>query len=58
MGHLSRLKQIEAQLQKHSGLYLTGCSFRGTGIPDCIADARATAKRVSEELEPLQAEVI
>ena len=25
------------------GLFLTGSGYRGTGIPDCIADARATA---------------
>ena len=51
VGHLSRLEQIEAQLQKHPGLYLIGSSFRGAGIPDCIADARATAKRMAEEVE-------
>jgi oxygen-dependent protoporphyrinogen oxidase len=51
VGHLSRMEQIELQLQEYPGLYLTGSSFRGAGIADCIANARATAKRMAEEIE-------
>ena len=33
------------------GLYVTGSGFRGVGIPDCIADARATAGKISQWLQ-------
>ena len=35
-------------LGAHPGLFLTGSGFRGVGIPDCIADGRATAARVAD----------
>src|SRR5262249_25093674 len=44
VGHLERMAAIESTLARHAGLYVTGSGFRGTGIPDCIADGRATAK--------------
>lgn len=50
VGHLARLAAIERALGRHPGLYLTGSGFRGVGIPDCIADARATARQVAETL--------
>ena len=30
---------------------MTGSGFRGVGIPDCVADARATARQVAEWLD-------
>jgi oxygen-dependent protoporphyrinogen oxidase len=48
VGHLARMAAIERTLLRHPGLYLTGSGFRGVGIPDCIADARATAKAVAD----------
>ena len=50
VGHLTRMAAIERRLARHPGLYLTGSGFRGVGIPDCIADARATAKAVVASL--------
>jgi oxygen-dependent protoporphyrinogen oxidase len=47
VGHLDRLSAIDRQLQSHAGLFVTGSAFRGVGIPDCIADGRATARQVS-----------
>jgi oxygen-dependent protoporphyrinogen oxidase len=44
VGHLARLAAIDHALGRHAGLYVTGSGFRGTGIPDCIADGRATAR--------------
>src|SRR5262249_31265271 len=44
VGHLGRLASIDRALSRHPGLYVTGSGFRGTGIPDCIADGRATAR--------------
>ena len=43
VGHADRMRRIEQQLAPFPGLYVTGSGYRGTGIPDCIADARATA---------------
>jgi len=50
VGHLDRLAAIERQLASHPGLFITGSGFRGVGIPDCVADARATARQVSSWL--------
>ena len=52
VGHLSRLAVIERAVARHPGLFVTGSAFRGVGIPDCVADARATARQVSEWLQP------
>ncbi len=43
VGHLERMAAIERRLRAWPGLFVTGSGFRGVGIPDCIADARATA---------------
>lgn len=43
VGHMDRLRAIESALADHPGLFLTGSGFRGVGIPDCVADGRATA---------------
>ena len=47
VGHLERMAAIDAGLQRHPGLFVTGSGFRGVGIPDCIADGRATAAHVA-----------
>jgi oxygen-dependent protoporphyrinogen oxidase len=44
VGHLERMTAIDRALARHPGLFVTGSGFRGVGIPDCVADARATAK--------------
>jgi protoporphyrinogen/coproporphyrinogen III oxidase len=46
VGHTSRVAAIEAGAARWPGLWLTGSAFRGVGIPDCVADARAIAARV------------
>ena len=50
VGHLERMALIEQRLAAHPGLFVTGSGFRGVGIPDCIADARATAAQVAAQL--------
>ena len=47
VGHLDRLASIEHELTLHPGLFITGSGFRGVGVPDCVADGRATARQVS-----------
>lgn len=44
VGHGDRVAAIEEQLNRLPGLFVTGAGFRGVGIPDCVADGRATAR--------------
>lgn len=44
VGHLDRVERIEKELGRFPSLRLAGASLRGSGIPDCIAQAeRASA---------------
>ena len=51
VGHLARIEAIDRALARHPGLFVTGSGFRGVGIPDCIADGRATARKISQWLQ-------
>jgi oxygen-dependent protoporphyrinogen oxidase len=50
VGHAARVRAIEQALARQPGLFVTGSGFRGVGIPDCVADGRATGKQVAEWL--------
>jgi oxygen-dependent protoporphyrinogen oxidase len=50
VGHAARLDAIQRALARRPGLFVTGSGFRGVGIPDCVADGRATGKQVVEWL--------
>jgi oxygen-dependent protoporphyrinogen oxidase len=45
VGHLSRVKEIEAAAGRHAGLELAGAGYRGSGLPDCISQGEAAARR-------------
>lgn len=47
VGHLERMQAIDRRLEAKPGLFVTGSGFRGVGIPDCVADGRATARRAA-----------
>jgi oxygen-dependent protoporphyrinogen oxidase len=47
VGHRERVAAVERRLAAHPGLVLTGGGLHGTGIPDCVADARSLAARVA-----------
>src|SRR5262249_36296823 len=47
VGHSALLQSIESRLRAHRGLFLSASGFRGTGIPDCVADARRQAGRAA-----------
>jgi oxygen-dependent protoporphyrinogen oxidase len=47
VGHLARVEAIDRRLAALPGVFVTGSGFRGTGIPDCVADGRATGARVA-----------
>jgi oxygen-dependent protoporphyrinogen oxidase len=51
VGHLERMAAIDRALAQTPGLFLTGSGFRGVGIPDVVADVRATAKQVRTWLD-------
>jgi protoporphyrinogen/coproporphyrinogen III oxidase len=50
VGHMDRVAAVDRAVARHPGLFVTGSGFRGTGIPDCVADGRATARQVAEWL--------
>lgn len=52
VGHLDRLASIQSRLPAIPGLFVTGSGLRGVGIPDSVADARATAAQVAAFLHP------
>lgn len=52
VGHAGLVDEIESLLQATPGAWVTGASYRGSGIPDCIRHAQQTAGRVLEWLEP------
>jgi oxygen-dependent protoporphyrinogen oxidase len=51
VGHHARLARIDARLDALPGLFMTGSGLRGVGIPDCVADGRATAGRAAAFIE-------
>ena len=47
VGHLQRVAEIEKALARP--FFVTGSSYRGLAVPDCIKQARETAARVAHE---------
>jgi oxygen-dependent protoporphyrinogen oxidase len=43
VGHLDRVAAIDAALGACPGLFLTGCSYKGIGIGDCVKNGFETA---------------
>lgn len=42
VGHKQRIKELrEALASAYPGVYMTGASFEGVGIPDCIDQGKA-----------------
>ncbi len=53
VGHLQRVARIESLTGRHRSLALCGNSYRGVGIPDCIADAERAAESIWQEIGPV-----
>ncbi|MFN2446211.1 MAG: protoporphyrinogen oxidase [Vicinamibacterales bacterium] len=51
VGHQARIAELDARLAGLPGLFLTGSSYRGSGIPDVIADARLVGTRAAAFVE-------
>ena len=49
VGHLDRLAEIDGLCARYAGLYLTGSSYRGVGLPDCIYNAALVAEKAIKE---------
>jgi oxygen-dependent protoporphyrinogen oxidase len=45
VGHLERMKQLDARVGQLNGLWLLGNGYRGVGLPDLIRDSRAAARQ-------------
>ncbi len=50
VGHGALMKKLDGLLAVHPGLFISAAGFRTVGIPDCIADARATAGVAAEHV--------
>jgi oxygen-dependent protoporphyrinogen oxidase len=48
-GHLDRARAWK-EATAHLGIFLTGASYLGLGVPACITDGEATARRVLDHL--------
>jgi len=49
VGHLDRVAELEARLQKLAGLTLLGNALHGVGIPDLICAARQAARTAASD---------
>lgn len=48
VGHLERVARIAAALLPFPGLMVAGAAYRGSGVPDCIAQGQDAAERILE----------
>lgn len=46
VGHLERLRDIDAMLLRHKNFYLTGNAYRGIGVNDCIENSFHLAEKI------------
>jgi len=46
VGHLDRMNALFTGLENYPGLFLTGNSYRGIGIPDCVREAKLAAEKI------------
>jgi oxygen-dependent protoporphyrinogen oxidase len=46
VGHEEKIKKIDEELEKLPGLFLTGSSYKGIGISECIKNAGEVAERI------------
>ncbi|MBT0664098.1 protoporphyrinogen oxidase [Geobacter pelophilus] len=51
VGHAKRLAGLEEQAKAHPGLILTGNSYRGIGLNDCVAAAQRASDEAIEQLK-------
>jgi protoporphyrinogen/coproporphyrinogen III oxidase len=54
VGHLDRVRAIERALP--AGLYVTGSSYRGVGVPDCVRQGQEVALQAIATLSVARAQ--
>ena len=50
VGHLDRVALVDDELSSHPRIAIAGAGYRGSGLPDCIADAERAAAGVAASL--------
>lgn len=50
VGHVKRLKDMDQIVNRYRWLYLTGNSYRGIGVNDCIENSYELAERIAKDL--------
>jgi oxygen-dependent protoporphyrinogen oxidase len=50
-GHIEKLNIIDKYLKKYPGLYLTGNSYRGIGINDCVQSGYEIAEKIFTDIK-------
>ena len=50
VGHLDRMAELDRLCAAQPGLYLTGSSYRGVGLPDCIHNASLVAAALLQRM--------
>jgi len=54
-GHPGRVSSLEERLKNHPGLFLTGNSYRGIGVNDCVSSGMKVAEEAAAHLKRLSA---
>ncbi|MFN8470997.1 MAG: protoporphyrinogen oxidase [Anaerolineae bacterium] len=49
VGHLDRMAEMDRLVAAQPGLYLTGSSYRGVGLPDCVHNASLVAEALLKQ---------
>lgn len=55
VGHLLRIARLEMHMQRFPGLHLSGNSYHGIGIPDCVRTGRAAADAIMRRMRSQRA---
>ena len=48
VGHMDKVRRIEAGLNNFPGVFVLGSAYRGVGLPDCIKQARDVVDLISQ----------
>ncbi len=58
LGHPQRLAEIDARVERHSGLWLSGNSYRGIAVNACVDEAPQVAQAALEFVEQAPATAV
>lgn len=54
VGHLERVEEIHRLCDEFEGLFVTGSSYGGIGLPDCVRQGKESAQKVIKKLESVR----